>query len=311
MSVRQTNRHKMKTTAKPCEILQANLAMDDDNMIFIFSYQSPPGMYTNETINNTASSTSDLSPEVHFYRAIMAFLVSIILYFCLVCHAWKDDITEVKPAVVNRSIVRKKVLPHGQSHCFSERDGNENIDEIQRKPRIICCCRKPTVSVASLPETATEILDSYKLKSYGELRKQARRVHDENNDDGMNNCDEELVLAEEGMANSTNDILCPICLDSFHIDEEVAWSKLQHCKHVFHYECILPWAVLGHIHCPVCREVFWSKNRRDHNECMLCQWLKTNAETQNSLDAESLLEVSRFCVLHGLTSPSTMREESV
>jgi len=76
-------------------------------MIFVFSYRQPPRLHVNETIHNTTGSTSDLSPEVHYYRAILAFLVSIILYFCLVCHAWKGEITEVKPAVVHRSIVRK------------------------------------------------------------------------------------------------------------------------------------------------------------------------------------------------------------
>lgn len=182
---------------------------------------------------------------------------------------------------------------------------------MHRKPRLEWRCRKPTQSVAPLPETAAEVLERYKLKSYSELRKQARQLHEQNNDEGVNNDDEELVLAEEGMSTSTNDNLCPVCLDSFHIGEEVAWSKLQHCRHVFHYECILPWAVLGHIHCPVCREVFWSKNRRAQRECMMCERLKKNVLSQSTLYAESILEMSRFCVLHGLTSPPAMPEESV
>jgi len=182
---------------------------------------------------------------------------------------------------------------------------------MHRKPRSKWCCRKPTQSVAPLPETAAEILESYKLKSYSELRKRARQLHCQNNNEGMNDNDDELVLAEEGTPNSTSGNLCPVCLDSFHIGDEVAWSKLQHCRHVFHYECILPWAVLGHIHCPVCREVFWSKNRHAQRECMMCERLKRNVLTQSTLDAESVLEMSRFCVLHGLTSPSEMPEESV
>ena len=77
----------------------------DDNMILVYFLRAPPW---NETINHTLSTASDdASPEIHYYRAILAFLVCIMLYFCLVCHAWKDESPDAKPAVIDKSLVRK------------------------------------------------------------------------------------------------------------------------------------------------------------------------------------------------------------
>lgn len=103
--------------------------------------------------------------------------------------------------------------------------------------------------------------------------------------------DDELVLAEEGSIMNDENV-CPICIEPFRIGEEVAWSKIGHCQHVYHYECILPWAVLGNELCPVCREEFWN---RDWPSCL----------AQRSRRRLSLqMGQRRFCVLHGLVSPS-------
>lgn len=107
------------------------------------------------------------------------------------------------------------------------------------------------------------------------------------------------MLAEEGSA--TADVVCPVCLDAFHVGDEVTWSKLQRCRHVFHYDCILPWAVLGHVHCPVCREVFWSRHAKSSNaECLICVKMRKRLDVGSEVSA---LEQSRFCVVHGLVSP--------
>ena len=151
----------------------------------------------------------------------------------------------------------------------------------------------------------TSVLESYRLKSCRELRKQKvqRRIQNEHPELVIQ--EDELVLAEGGISNPTSDIVCPVCLDSFHIGEEVTWSKLQHCRHVFHYECILPWAVLGHVHCPVCREVFWSRHMEAEKECFICIKLRRKMDSQHE---ESVLERSRFCVLHGLILPTTAQD---
>ena len=277
--------------------------MDDDNMIYVYFYR--PATSINATINSTLGDEAEVSPEIHYYRAVLAFLVSILLYFCLVCHAWKNDTTEAKPADIDKSLVRKKVLAHGQSRRFDEVDDNARNDEQHKKTRIICscCCKKQTHPADPLQGTAEEILDSYKLKTYRELREQAMQRRRQINGMEPSTYDDELVVAEEGVADTSTCILCPICLEPFNIGEEVAWSKLQQCRHVFHYECILPWAVLGHVHCPVCREVFWSRHWHKQKECTVCGLLKSDTTRQNGDAAESALETSRFCVIHGLTYP--------
>ena len=190
-------------------------------------------------------------------------------------------------------------MPHGQSRRFDESE-IANVRGEQPKTRHVKCCHR------SNHDTSTSIIESYKLKSYLDLRahKLKRRLQNEHPELVQ---DDELVLAEEGTSNSTTDIVCPICLDAFHVGEEVTWSKLQHCRHVFHYECIIPWAVLGHVHCPVCREVFWSRHRQTSTECKICVKLRKN---MNVTMEESELERSRFCVTHGLVSPAPMLEET-
>ena len=102
--------------------------------------------------------------------------------------------------------------------------------------------------------------------------------------------DDELVLAEEGECGIVEEMTCNICLEAFEVGQKVSWSK-EGCQHVYHYDCILPWAVLGHVRCPVCREVYWHRENRG-----LCRRRK---------ESESAIEMRKktFCVVHGLKSP--------
>lgn len=58
------------------------------------------------------------------------------------------------------------------------------------------------------------------------------------------------------------------------------------------------------VHCPVCREVFWSRYYRyDDPGCLICMKLRKRLESQNK---KSALEQSRFCVVHGLVTPESI-----
>lgn len=50
---------------------------------------------------------------------------------------------------------------------------------------------------------------------------------------------------------------CAICLEDFERGQEVMITP---CKHMFHEECIVPWAKSSG-QCPVCRAVFGPKTR--------------------------------------------------
>ena len=184
----------------------------------------------------------------------------------------------------------QKVVPHGQSRQFDCTDdvlGGVVPQPQQMKSKFQCCRRQKAPN-----DTAKSVLESYRIKSYCGFHSQSlQHNHSKTMDQ-----DDGLAAVEEGRDPIDN--VCPICLETFHVGDEVSWSKLQHCEceHVFHYECILPWAVLGHVQCPVCREEFWSK--QIHSHC--CVKLRRSLAYQN--EAASL-ERSKFCVIHGLVSP--------
>ena len=83
----------------------------DDNMILIYFNEQP--LHTIPTSNHTINETlvngtliEDIT-EIHLYRAVLAFLLVILLYFCLVCHVWKEETAEAKPNVIDKSLVKK------------------------------------------------------------------------------------------------------------------------------------------------------------------------------------------------------------
>lgn len=49
-----------------------------------------------------------------------------------------------------------------------------------------------------------------------------------------------------------SDCVCAICLDSFEVNQTVALSKNDCCRHAFHQACITEW-LLKHEECPCCR----------------------------------------------------------
>ena len=61
---------------------------------------------SNQTINSTLDEATELLPEVHVYQAIVAFLLVILVYFCVLYQAWTEHF-EGKPEDINRSLVRK------------------------------------------------------------------------------------------------------------------------------------------------------------------------------------------------------------
>ena len=127
----------------------------------------------------------------------------------------------------------------------------------------------------------------------------ADNEHSESEQRRTNDADDELELTEEGIGLAIDENICSICIEPFHVGEQVTWSKMGNCRHFFHYECILPWAVLGHEECPVCREKFWTKGM---DPCFYFYYYFTEGSGSSTTATE--MRRSRFCVEHGLVSPS-------
>ena len=52
---------------------------------------------------------------------------------------------------------------------------------------------------------------------------------------------------------------CPICLDTYSIGDDIAWSKNEKCHHAFHLDCIMSW-LMENDECPMCRRDYLSED---------------------------------------------------
>jgi len=285
---------------------------------------------------------------IGFVKAVSGIIASFALYLlfflvlCQRCGRGRGCGCETTTTIarVERSIVKKRALSHEQAHNFEE---NEILEEPCRSNTSYCSClrmikKSKGLTLSNNNETAEDVLMRYKMKNLDpsmRISTQAKNNVDSTNNisnssegvrSNSNECNEsltkntshsrksdELTLAEEGILNrndANNILICPICITEIELGEEVAWSELGHCRHVFHYECILPWCAIGHEQCPVCREKFWQ------NKSIICKkyyrkiiesFLGVFSRKIGCIESDdSLLYVmrkSKFCFIHGLISP--------
>ena len=183
------------------------------------------------------------------------------------------------------------------------------------EPTRCCTIRRNRTKIIVRDETARQVLERYHLKNLERTTRTRTRFPQPQkacnrgsiNATINNSVDaDESVLAEEGSLGENSENVCNICLGPYQIGEEVVWSKLQlgHCRHVFHYDCFLPWAVLGNVRCPVCREKFYSHNVNIRCRDRVVKFQKnvwSRIRKVHSKTAEK--RRFEFCVVHGLVSP--------
>eukprot|EP00580_Thalassiosira_gravida_P020957 CAMPEP_0201679900 /NCGR_PEP_ID=MMETSP0494-20130426/49552_1 /ASSEMBLY_ACC=CAM_ASM_000839 /TAXON_ID=420259 /ORGANISM="Thalassiosira gravida, Strain GMp14c1" /LENGTH=295 /DNA_ID=CAMNT_0048163525 /DNA_START=206 /DNA_END=1090 /DNA_ORIENTATION=- len=252
-------------------------------------------------VNSADIDLSNGQDNVPYVRAIFGFVIALMLYFCFLSYIWGIH-SDASKREFDRNIIKKRVLPHGQSQRSRSEDKDCDTNDGETSTNICCylrlssrcCChRKQKQAIAPAPNSAGEILEAYRHRMCAQCSS-VRSVNIQNgteNEQTITDGDDELVLAEEGSHTNNSEMLCSICLDPFRVGELVAWSNMGHCRHVFHYDCILPWAVLGNICCPVCRELFWS--RKIMERCSMCHSSGTSKKN-------SEINQSVFCVQHGL-----------
>lgn len=271
--------------------------------------------------NHTLDRDDEPASAVAQVQAVFAFALGLSLYFCVLCNMWcRDRTIPISKAEVERSIVHKRVLAHGLSHRFeSEHEQDENC----LKKHVFCCedgksCRLYR-SVARYCGRRRRILNMF--PSSADSMKNSNRSDPKTLSQGDEcECDDSkckrndtlspLDQAEQGIASATlaEEITCPICLEPLKRGEEVAWSQLRHCLHVYHFECITKWLFDGNMYCPVCRDRYWKRNYRHCNRLKVCtDCIHGKETTVDIMDARRY----RFCEVHGLTLPTDSTQAGV
>lgn len=259
------------------------------------------GSASSSSTNTTSHSGDATTTGVEYIQAISGFFMVLLVYFCMICNMWLTDgsITEEE---VQRSIVHKKVLSHGQSHCFDCNDAKKDRKSCQSCRSSVaqfCCIRKRTQKV--LPTTSTEDGNQcVQVIATSQSQSNANTV-DADIDTEQHQYGDALTAldqAEQGIVALDQEITCPICLEQILLGEEVAWSKLRHCKHFFHFKCIKHWLMQGHMQCPVCRDRYWNRSYRKNHKCTKIIY-KKESDPIDDMDARRF----NFCELHGLTWP--------
>lgn len=137
------------------------------------------------------------------------------------------------------------------------------------------------------------------------LRKQTMSTVDSIDTDEGNE-DEEIGSSSSGVENSddvseANGHECPICFDTFQVDDIVSWSASPACRHIFHHRCLKEWLVKNK-GCPFCRETFLPVDRTGSNLTFANLSELMVAQEQRSLHCY-------YCVDHGVVSlPKDLRD---
>eukprot|EP00581_Thalassiosira_minuscula_P018563 CAMPEP_0183733360 /NCGR_PEP_ID=MMETSP0737-20130205/40948_1 /TAXON_ID=385413 /ORGANISM="Thalassiosira miniscula, Strain CCMP1093" /LENGTH=233 /DNA_ID=CAMNT_0025966599 /DNA_START=51 /DNA_END=749 /DNA_ORIENTATION=- len=178
--------------------------------------------------------------QVPYARAVFGFVIALFIYFCILSYYW-DMHGEASRKEVDRSIIKKRVLRHGQSQLFSRDEKYASDDEAVSKPSACCCIKRKKrlnapdpqpagesveICIDPAPESAEDILKSYRDHKMCVECNSMRLNNGENGtdvDQSTTGSDDELVRAEEGTNTPNDEMVCPICLEPFHIGEQVAW----------------------------------------------------------------------------------------
>ena len=85
---------------------------------------------------------------------------------------------------------------------------------------------------------------------------------------------------------------CAICFSNYEPGEKVAWSGEEHCKHAFHYDCIMPWLSNGKKRCPVCRHWFVPGARIEDQKQDLLEEQEEQTRRQQQASSSSEIALS-------------------
>ncbi len=96
--------------------------------------------------------------------------------------------------------------------------------------------------------------DSVASSSHHNNSRRQKRHKDMNNH-SMRSIRRAMKVKTDSIFSLYSPKICPICMESYHTGEEIAWSTNEDCPHAFHLDCIMGW-LIDHSTCPMCRNEY-------------------------------------------------------
>ena len=82
-----------------------------------------------------------------------------------------------------------------------------------------------------------------------------RKLKDDIHVSSMRSLRSAMGIQNESTSSLYSPKVCPICMETYKVGEEIAWSKNEDCCHAFHLDCISEW-LMDNDDCPMCRRAF-------------------------------------------------------
>lgn len=147
-------------------------------------------------------------------------------------------------------------------------------------------------------ELCEKVCQLQSLDNKPRLRKQTMSTVDSVDVEGGDDKDEETATSSPSCDENSDDESeskeCPICFDTFEVNDIVSWSADPVCRHIFHHRCLKEWLVKNK-GCPFCREIFLPVDRTGNNLSFASLSDLIVAQEQRSLHCY-------YCVDHGIVS---------
>jgi hypothetical protein len=73
-------------------------------------------------------------------------------------------------------------------------------------------------------------------------------------------------------------VICAVCLESYKAGDILSWSTNMLCKHVFHFNCIVPWLLKNNF-CPMCRTDLLAVKSKGLKPCSSRGYMRTSTSS--------------------------------
>ena len=83
-----------------------------------------------------------------------------------------------------------------------------------------------------------------------------RKLKDDIHAPSMRSLRDTMAIQTDVTSSLYSPKVCPICMETYEVGDDIAWSKNEGCCHAFHLDCISVW-LMENDDCPMCRRDFF------------------------------------------------------